>query len=134
MKKLGAVGVVGLVVLAVSVVFVEPKVVLFELSLEALERLLAVGGDVGNPNGLWLVEVVFAPDTLLEVEEDVPDTEKLFILFEGPLSVDGTAVPDVELVAVGDEGCATVPKVKLAVLEDEGCTAAVRVPAAGFRV
>ena len=81
--------------LAVSALFVEPKAVLVELSLEALKRLLAVGLDVGNVNGLWLVEVVaFVPNTPLGREEDIPNGSKPVVLFEGLLSVDGAFVEE----------------------------------------
>ena len=50
MRKLGAVDVVGLDVFTVSVLLVEPKTVLDDVSLDALKELLAVGIGIGNLN------------------------------------------------------------------------------------
>ena len=91
--------------LAVSVMLVEPKAVLVDVSLDALKRLLAVGTGFVNPNVSWLVEVVaFVPNPPLGVEKDVPNPEKPVTLWKGPLSVDVAAVPKTEPVVVEGEG------------------------------
>lgn len=149
-RKLGVVDVIGLDVLAVSVLFVEPKAVLVELSLDTLKRLLALGIDVGTPSALWLVEVVvFVPNTALGVEGDIPNRKGPVVLCEGSLTVEGAPVPKKKLVLVKDEGCAALPQAELVLFEDEdcaavpkaelilveenGCTAAVEVPVAVVR-
>ena len=94
-RALGAVDVVGLDVLAVSVLFVEPEAVLLDGSIDVLKRLLAVGIGFGNLDASWLVEVVFCED---------------------PLSVDDAAVPTIEPVVVEGEGCTAVVEVSVAVV------------------
>jgi hypothetical protein len=116
-RTLGAVDVVGFDVLVVSVMLVEPKAVLVDVSLDALKRLLAVGIGFVNLNVSWLVELVaFVPNPPLGVEEDVPNPEKLVALCEGPLSVDVAAVPKTEPVIVEDEGCTAALEIPVAVV------------------
>ena len=94
MRKLGAVDVVGLDASAVSVLPVEPKTVLVDVSLDALKALLAVGIGVVNLNASCVVEVVaFVSNMPLGVEEDVPNPEEPVALCEGSLCVDSTPVP-----------------------------------------
>ena len=105
-RTLGAVEVVRLDVLVVSVMLVEPKAVLVDVSLDAPKRLLAVGIGFVNLNVSWLAEVVtFVPNPPLGVEEDVPNLEKPVALCEGLLSIDVAAVLKIESVLVEDEGC-----------------------------
>ena len=98
-RTLGAVDLVGLDVLIVSVILVEPKAVPVDGSLDALKRLLVVGIDFVNVNlnVLWLVEVVaFVPTPPLGVEED--------------------AVPETEPVVVEDAGCTAALEIFVAVV------------------
>lgn len=116
-RTLGAVEVVGLDVLVVSVMLVEPKAVLVDVSLDAPKRLLAAGIGFVNLNVSWLVEVVtFVPNPPLGVEEDVPSPEKSVALCEGPLSVDVAAVLKIEPVLVEDEGCTAALEILVAVV------------------
>ena len=116
----------GLDVFAISpVLVVEPEAVLGDVFLlGTLKSLLAVGVDVVNLYASGFVGVVaFVPNMPLGVEEDVPNPEKPNALCEGPLCVDGAAVPKIELVVVEDDGSAVVPKIEPVVVEDDGCTA-----------
>ena len=116
-RALDAVDVVGLDVLAVSVMPLEPKAVLVRVSLVVLKMLLTAGIGFVNLNVSWLVEVVaFVPNPPLGVEEDVPNPEKPVALCEGPLSVDVAAVPKTEPVVVEDEGCTAALKILVAVV------------------
>ena len=116
-RTLSAVDVVGSDVLAVSVMLVEPKAVLVDVSPDALKRLLAVGIGFVNLNVSWLVEVVaFVPDPPMGVKEDVPNPENLVALCEGPLSIDVAAVPKTEPVVVKDEGCIAALGIPVAVV------------------
>lgn len=113
----GGVDVVGLDVLAVPVMLVEPKAVLVDVSLDAPKRLPVVGTGFVNLNVSWLVEVVaFLPNPPLGVEEDVPNPEKPVALCEDPLSVDVAAVPKTEPVVVEDEGCTAAVEMPVAVV------------------
>ena len=103
-----------------SVLLVELKAVLVDVSLPgALKRLLAVGFDTFDLCASWLVGVVaFGANTRLGVSKG------LVALCEGPLCVDGAAMPKMKPVVLEDEGCTAVPKVEpVVVVEDEGCTA-----------
>lgn len=116
-RTLGAVNVVGFDVLVVSVMLVEPKAVLVDVSLDALKRLLAAGMGFGNLDVPWLVEVVaFVPNPPLGVEEDFPNPEELVALCEGPLSVDVAAVPKTKPVVVEDQGCTAALEIRVAVV------------------
>lgn len=109
-----------------SVLLVELKAVLVEVSLPgALKRLVAVGIDTFDLCASWLVgAVAFGADTRLGVEEDVPKSKRPLALCEGPLRVDGAAMPKMKPVVLEDEGCTAVPKAEpVVVVEDEGCTA-----------
>ena len=101
-RTLDAVELIGLDVLAVSVILVEPKAVLVDVSLEVPKRLLAVGIGFVDLDVSWLVEAAaFKPNAPLGVEEDVPNAEKPNALCEGPLSVEVAASPKVGLPKAG---------------------------------
>ena len=120
-RKLGAVDITGSDVIAFSVLLVEPKAVLDDVSPGAPKGLLAVGIGIVNLIASWPVEVVaFVSNTPLEVEEDVPNPEEPFPLCEAPLFVDSAAVPKIELVVVEDEGCTSVAEVVLGISMSEG--------------
>ena len=111
-----AVDVVGLDVLVVSVMLMEPKGVLVDVSLNALKRLPPVGIGFVTLKGLWLVEVVASvPNATLGVEEDVPNPEKPVALCEA-YSVDVVGVLKRELVVVEDEGCTAALEIPVAVV------------------
>ena len=59
-------------------------------------------------------------NTLLEVEEDIPDPEEPFPLCGAPLFVDSAALPKIESLVVEDEGCASMAEVFLGVSMSEG--------------
>lgn len=116
-RRLGAVDVISLDVFAVSVMLVEPKTVLVDVSLAALKRLLAVGIGFAKLNIPWLVEVVaFVPNPPLGVEVDVPKPEKPVALREGPISGDVAAGPNKEPAVVEDEGCTAAAEMPVAVV------------------
>lgn len=71
--------------------------------------------------------VAFGANTRLGVEEDVPKSKRPVALCEGPLCVDGAAMPKMKPVVLEDEGCTAVPNIELVVVEDESCTSAVEV-------
>ena len=70
---------------------------------------------------------MFVPKTPLGVEGDIPNPKGPVVLCEGTLTVDGAAVPHIELFLLEDEGCATAPKIELVVVEDEGCNAVPKI-------
>ncbi len=121
MGRIDAVNVVGLDVLVVSVMLVEPKAVVVDVSLNALRSLLPLGIGLMNLNVSWLVGVVaFVPIAPPGVEEDVPNPEKPVTPCEGPLSADVVAVPKTEPVVVEDEGRTAALEIPLAVVSDVG--------------
>lgn len=113
-RTLGAVDDVGLEVLTVFVMLVEPKAVLVDVSLEALKRLLAVDIGCVNLGTSWLIEVVaLVSDPPFGVEEHVPNP---VTLCEGLLFVDVAAVPKTEPVVVEEEGCTIAGELPVAVV------------------
>ena len=139
---LGAFDVVGLDVLAVSAMLVEPKIMLVEVSLDTLKpsgtkiepkRLLVVGIVFVNLVFAVPLEVLgleeaaaFLLEPPLGVEKDVPNPEKLGTPCEGTLFVDVAVVPKTVPVAVEDEGFTPPVEILVAVVsgvrlfEDEG--------------
>ena len=130
MRTLGAFDFVGLDELAVSVMLVEPKVVLFDLSLDALrlsetkvepERLLAVGiGFVSLDDSLAKMNLTFGVllevSWLEEVMAFVLNPEMLVAPYQGPLSVDVAFVLKIALILVEDEGFTALVELLFAVV------------------
>ena len=123
-RGVGVGDVVGLDMPVVSVMLVEPKDVLLDVSPDFVTGLPVAGNELPNVHGQWLVGidppnvhgtwrvefVAFAPNLPPGVEGNA---EKLSALCEGLFSVNVVGVPKTEPVIV----------------EDEGCTAALEMPA-----